>query len=491
MTRKTGHISVLQFDENLISWLRAAHSGDRIQVLDSAVERGTWSVEDGSLEAALKEFVAAHKIAGDTLYTVLPRHSMTARILTLPSQDPSEFAGMVSLSASEFVPYAPEELVIDQCVIEKLADGAARILAVFAHRDIVEAHLQLMAGAGVEPQQVYLSSACMASAAIAARGDCSERYALINLASGGLEAVVIANGLLEYGRGIASSQDWGLQEGSAEEVVEELAVEVRASLSAYRRESDEALSPDALYLCSDWADVREPTELLTHETGYESSPAWFARDLVSPGVEKLPSLPLVALGAILTSKGRAAVNINLIPESVVRRRGRTATRNKAVKWAVLVALILLATGGRYMQSVQQRMRVIRELDTRITGIETNAKDVVSKQQQLEILQQQVDQEGSLLELLAALCNLAPQSKLNITRVTFEHGHELDIWGRAETLNEVNELAQGLRDLGKTTFAQFANARRLYEVQTRERNQTIYSYAVGIPFPEGENIEDEE
>ena len=489
MARKTSHISILQFDERRISWVRISRSSRGIHVLDSAQERGEWAAEK-SLQTALKEFAGKHKLAEDVLYTVLPRHDMTARIMLLPSQDPEEIAGMVELSAGELVPYAAEELAIDQCILHKTADGEARVLAVLAHRDIVEGHLQLLEQVGLEPEQIYLSSACLASAAIAARPKCEERYALVNLASGGLEAVVVNGHQLEYGRGIASAQDWGLEGEQAEEALHELATEVQASLSAYRRESEDGLGPEVVYLCSDWADVRGPAESLTQETGLECSPAEFAQGLVIRGARRLEGLPLVALGAALTAQGRAAVAINLIPEAYLRRRGRARIQRKAIKAGVLVVLVLAAAFGLYHQAVRQRMAMIRDLERRIAEVEPYAEGVVTKHKQLQILEEQVKHDGTVLELLAALCKVAPDSGLNITRITFEHDRELNVWGRAETLNEVDQFTEALRELGKMTYPQFANARRLYELEIYERNKQIYSYAIGIPFP-GEEEEEAE
>ncbi|MCX5759550.1 MAG: hypothetical protein NTU83_13810, partial [Candidatus Hydrogenedentes bacterium] len=95
MSRKTNYISILQFDERGISRLRAHRSSKGVEVAAFDQERGEWSSRDGSLEAALQAFAQKYRLADDQLYTVLPRYDMTARILVLPSQDPSEIAGMI------------------------------------------------------------------------------------------------------------------------------------------------------------------------------------------------------------------------------------------------------------------------------------------------------------------------------------------------------------------------------------------------------------
>jgi Tfp pilus assembly PilM family ATPase len=149
------------------------------------------------LEAALRVFVQKHALPGQDVYTVLPRHEITSRILVLPSADMDEIQGMIRLSAEEYVPYPLHDLVLDQCLLARLEDGSSRVMAVFAHKDLVAAHMALLGKVGIEPKQIYLSTACLASAAIASHGPETDNYALVNLSPGGLEALVIRKGHLE------------------------------------------------------------------------------------------------------------------------------------------------------------------------------------------------------------------------------------------------------------------------------------------------------
>jgi type II secretory pathway component PulL len=483
LSRKTSHISILQFDERLISRLQAIRTAKGIEVLGFDQEHGEWSIHDGTLESALKAFAAGHELAEDTVYTVLPRHDMTARILNLPSQDPVELAGMVRLSAEEYVPFPAEELVTDQCVLQKTPDGGSKVLAVFAHRDVVETHVKLLHAARIEPAQIYLSTACLASAVLAARGAVDQRYAVANLASGGLEVIVINGTRLEYGRAVASQQDWGRKGEGAGEVVEELGVELRASLSAYRRESEEGEEVGAIYLCSETADVAGPCEALFHELGQVCAPAVFARDLVSRGADLLPTLPLVALGAALIAQERAPIVIKLLPGSLVRSRERAGIKQQALRFGSLAAAIMIALIGLYAQAVHQRNAYVRDLNARIAQVAPRANGIVSKKKQLRILQRQVERSGGVIELLAALCDLFPTNGMNITRFQFTHNDKIEIWGRAKTLGEVEKLTQDMSEAGKTTLPQFARAQQVYEQKVAERGQEVLDFKITVPFPE--------
>jgi len=488
LTRKTHHISILQFDERLISRLRVRRSTRGVDVLAFDQERGAWSIEDGSLEAALEAFVQSRALADDDVYTVLPRHEMTARILELPTQDPDEIAGGIRLSAEEYVPFPADELVIDQCVLRTLPEGASIVLAVFAHRDVVDQHLALLGSAGIEPIQIFLSTTCLASASAAAEGGKQQRHALVHLASGGLEVVVMNAKRLEYGRAVASAQDWTLGADEATEVLEELRVEIGASLSAYRRQTEDGEGVDAVYLCSDGADVSGYGEALVHELGQDCAPALFARGLLVGGGEAVATLPLVSLGAALSAQGRGAVTIRLLPGSVLESRKRSGLKARAIRLGALAAALLIALSGLYAVLVGRRHAYIRELRARIATIEPRAKSIVAKTKQLQIIEQQVERSGSVIELLAALCDAFPPSGINVTRFVFTHNQEIELYGRAENLEILQTLTQDLLDMGKTALPQFAMTQRAYENKVRERNQTVLDYKLIMPFPISEAVE---
>ncbi|MCP4646098.1 MAG: pilus assembly protein PilM [bacterium] len=487
MASKTNNISILQFDENRITLLRVRRGGRGIDVVSFESTAGSWSTADGSLAHALKGFAAQHHIAGDTICTVLPRHDMTARILTLPSHDPGEVAGMVRHSAEEYVPYPVSDLVIDQCILHKLPDGSARVLAVFAHHDLVETHVATMRKAGLEPEGIYVSSACLASAAVEALKEHEERYALVNIASGGVEVMGLHGHRLEYGRAVGmvhASTSASL--GPA--AYDELAAEVRASLSAYQRESEDGSGAEGICVCSEWADVSSACETLASETGLECVPADFTKTLMTRGGDAVTTTPLALLGAALAAQGRAAIRISLVPDSLVRERAKTRTRRTAIQAGALAITLAIALAALYGQAVYQRNVRARELQTRIESVRPLADNVESKMRRLARLQEHVDRSGSAVELLARLCLLMPESGMNISRLSFSHGQGITVEGRAMSQGDVSLLTEDLREVGQETVPQFRRAVEGRWTLENERGQEVIHYSIRIPFPKSEGDE---
>ncbi|MBP8128616.1 MAG: hypothetical protein KA184_03480 [Candidatus Hydrogenedentes bacterium] len=488
MARNSNHISIVQCDERLISRMRVLSKPGKLEILAFDQEHGAWSAQDGTLEAALRDFSGRFHLADDAVVTILPRHDITTRILVLPSDKPEEIASMIRFSAEEYVPYTAEELMLSQCVLRLLPTGEARVLAAFAHRDVVEGHMRLLAGAGIVPEHVYLSTACLATAVAEARPDASGDFALVNLASGGLEALTFdRDGHLMFGRGVASGQQWHAPDGEVAGIFEELSVELRATLSAYRREAPDSYEVERVYLAADAAFVETLAQGLETETAVQCRPADFLPALVGSGAQHLAAPALSALGAALLAQGRGEVLIDLVPESVKEDQRIRVVKRQALKAGFLATLVLVAVGLWFYQQVRQREAYRVELETRLQGLAARAGGVVEKREQLRIIRREVRPSGSVLQYLANVCRAAPDGGLNLTEFRFDHEDGIEVKGRAESLDLINGFGQSLRELGKTTgLEQFLGATRMYENDNiPEQDKRIWEYHYTIPFEEKE------
>ncbi|MCC6796334.1 MAG: pilus assembly protein PilM [Candidatus Hydrogenedentes bacterium] len=489
MARKT-HISILQFDERTITRLRVKRSPKGVDCVSYDVESGAWSYSDGTLAEAVRTFARAHQLAEDSICTVLPRHEMTARILSLPTQSAVEIESMVQLSAEEYVPYPAHELVIDQAVLQKSGDGTSKVIAVFAHRDVVEAHVDVLRKCGIDPEHIYVSTACLASALQAARVE-EQRYALVNLASGGVEVLVMENGRLSYGRGVAAQHNWNNLSRADSQEIEDLAMEVRASLSAYRRESEEGEGVDRIYVSSDYADCAAAANALAEATGYECAPAKFAASLFEHGSIPAKGLPLVSAGAALSAQGRGSLAISLVPASLVQARQTGELRRSLLKGGGLAAAVVLSALAVFGQAYYQRASYSGELQNRIDAIKETAETARSRHAQLLRLQQNLDRRGSALELLAAVIELMPRGGMTITRFAYAHNDALTIQGRAESQGLATDLADAMRAAGAKDIPQFARVRGGAFKQEMEQDRQVWQFEIIVPLAPEEVTEEGE
>lgn len=479
MAHTNNHIFILQAEPCLLSLLVCKRTAEGVEPLSWTCERGDWAVESGALGEALKDFAAAHVPAGASVYTVVPRHEITTRIIALPTSDPAEIASMIRLSAEEYVPYSQQELVLDQTVLAKFRDGTVRVLAAFAHRDVVEGHVALLRQAGLEPERIFLSTACLASAVTASRMGTASRFAVANLGASGLEVAVFGDMGMEYGRAVSTRQDWSLESERAAEAIEEFAIEVRASLSAHRRESEDGLGAEAVYVTSDWADVAALCESAAHELGLEVIPAPFIVKAADGS-----SVPPALIGGALSAQGRGAAVISLVPKSLRDRRAQAAARRKAMKAGALAGAVVLAAAAVFGQAVWQRQSYLSELRGQAALIAPEAQSTLIKQRQLSILSRQVEGSRSALELMAKISGIAP-SGCNISRFDYRRDRGIVIEGRALSGADAARFAEVIRDAADEDYAVLAGASMTNTAAVREQNATVYQYTIDIPFEDAD------
>ncbi len=477
MARKSGQISILQVDANTINRLRVRPSSAGVEVTAYDQERGSWT-DESALADALKVFARTHRLAEDELYSVLPRHTMTARILALPSNDLDEIRGMVRLGAEEFVPYPAHELVIDQCVLQKLPEGISNVLAVFAHRDVVDGHVHLMKAAGLEPHRIFISTACIASAARDAWKGGSEPYAIVNLASGGIEVLIMKDGFLAYGRGVSTTQNWDTLEDNDSEAGEELAIEVKASLSAYRRESEDGQSVEKVFICSEGANTEVAAAVLAEQTGLECAPTLFAASLVHGTIASPATLPLVSLGAALAAQQRESVAIDLVPQSLLNARAEASNRRTLIGSGLLLGCIVVALLVLYGIGTHQRNAYITQLDAEIALVADKATEVRDMQSKLTRLKEQVDRSGTALELMADVVKLMPPKNMAITKFSFARNVEITIELRVNDPAEAERFTNSLRESNE--LFKDASMGKIGTIQ--ERGRTLNQLEINIPLP---------
>lgn len=483
----TGATAVIQFDATGIAALRVRVEEGALSVVSHASVRGQWNDEDGSLEAALRAFASEHLDPADRLFSILPRYEITTRLLELPSQDDAEIDGMLHLNAEEHVPYSADELLIRHARLHGVG-GESVVLAVFARNNVVDAHLALLQGAGLEPERILLSTACLLSAVSATAPDAPERFALAHLATGGLEVAVFSERKTVFVRGVSMPHGWSAQEGGG--APDDLMPELRASLSAYRRESLDGMGAEHIYVSSDWASLSVVCPEVEMETGKECAAAEFLRSAMKNGGTLPATLPAVLIGGALTAAGKARYGIDLLPEHVRQSRQMTGLRAQFVRTAALVLLIIVLSGGLYFQRVWQYRSYIQELEAQVEKLAPQSEGVAEKQAQLNIIARQVNREGNVLDLLGATVASLPEKDINITRFSYDRQTGMEIWGRALTVDEVSTFASNLRAAGVGALSLLQSAHRMYEEKDAERDQEIVLYHVAVPTAEMEEAANE-
>jgi len=480
LARNTRKICVLQIDERFLHAVRFEDGDAGLRIIAESSQPGDWKREDGSLAVALKAFVEKLALGEDDVYSVLSRQEIASRFLMFPTHDDAELASMVRFSAAEYVPFPEHELHIGQCFVSKESGGEGRALAVYAQKDIIKKHLELLRSAGIVSAGIYLSTSCLANA-VEAAGLQEERFALMNLAAGGVEVLVFEKGRLFFGRAVAVYHDWRPADILPDTYLRELAMELRGSLSAYRRETDHGEPAETVYLCSDIFDPSSLCEGLGTETAKDCRPVRFAGGVVG-GVEMLQNpMQLTALGAARLATGDDSYCINLLPDDLQRVREIRGLQRSLLRIGAFAAIFLLALLGLFAQAVYQRMSYISVLEEQAASIAPMAEGVAAKQHQLDIIKQQVEGSGNVLGAMWAVSQAVPPQNMTITQFDYKSGDTIDIFGQALSVDVVALFASQLRNMAEGQLDYFKNAKSLYESRSALFNQEVYNFQITVPM----------
>lgn len=498
--------------------------------------RKTWEILDyetsfepghssgGTLSQLIKK-AKEKKWLNDPCYLVLPRHEITSRIITLPSQNMEEIKNMVSLGAEEFVPYSLEEIQISQCILEKLPDSQSRVFIAIAHRDLIQEKIKILQEIGWEPSGIFVSTGLLINSVPEILEKSKPTHTLfVHLALAGIEVAIFDNHVLRFSRGVRtnwesnepmsasnisgdkneevvldpfrSSMEYSVSMENINEkevtgftdITHEVLREIRTSVNSYQRETETEISIDTVCISSDFPVnlhlKEELNKFLDIPCVFISADDYSIFQL-SDGLMKPVSAPLLGVG--LSLHRDKPIALNLLPEELLVIHKFRGVSRHIQRMAVLTLLLILSLAGWFVESVFQRQRLIRELETRVAELEPNARGIAEKRQQLQILRREVAKNGSFLDYLARITSATPPH-VNMNMVSYRRTEGINIWGRAKTIDDIHTFAENLRRQAvSSSLKAFQQARSVYEQQTREQNEIIFDYQIAIPFTEEEEI----
>ena len=462
MARNSRNIAVIQWDASRVSVLRVQPDRDRFAVLEHVSVR-PGGVVDG---AAIRRCVEPHGLEDALIYSVLPREECTVRFVTLPSTDSSELEGMVGFAAEELVPLRPDEVLVTHRVLDETDDGQTRVMICVAPVDRIRHHLDTLVAAGLEIEQILLSTDCLLEAVReTSPGSC------LAVDAGEIRADMM---LLENGVPVLDKA-WISTAGDAQA---DLAHDIRRFVSTSRPSPEEPLD---VLLGGGAEAVRALEDRLHRESLSVGAGLERVGEVMTEGREHLKGLPLVMLGAAkrICREGAALPGL-MLSEEIHRRNLRS--RRRALAWlSSLAAAALLAAGLAFGQAVQQRTAYIATLESEIADLGPEADSVSAKRKQLNRLSRAVDHVGNPLDALAVILEQSPASGLNLSHYRYDARNGIEINGRALDLPYVDAFLDNLSRGGAESIAAFAKASEIYRTERTELNRKVWDYKIAIPF----------
>lgn len=405
------NLTAIELGARTVSAVQARANGQGLQIA-SALSAGIAAVDAESLRGALKQC----GVEGGRAILLIQRGQALLRDLDLPEGTPDELVAMVRFQVEREMP-----LPIDQIRYSYIetgrAGGRVRVQVVAVPRDILDPAIAAVEGAGVKVSNVYLSSFGLLSLC-----PTGEAAALVEVAGGEAEILVVDRGRMEF------SRTTSLVEGfEAERVAEE----VDRTLMAYAAKAPgrEVLR---VVLAGEGAAADEVARALRSRLSREVSQ-------VGPGDLETAAAAGICLGV---SQGRAMPDL-LNPPVVLKRYHPTRAHRIGGMAALAAALLIVWSQVALSDKKGELQRKRQELE----ALKPQAALVQKTQQRTETAQQWYRDRNLWLHVHKALRYSVNTSSLWIVSSTFDDSGVVRLQGKSKDDKQVTELVVALEKQG--------------------------------------------
>lgn len=396
------------------------------------------SKEGGSLEELLqKAFEGRDK---GRLVTSLPRHAITTRVVCLPSTNEKEIEEMVRLEADQYVPYSPEELVLDQFVLRTIENGYSEVMVIIAHKDVVHEHLSLFSRAGLEPEIVELSSLALFNAFINSLPPEAllerESRALLHVSQREVDLCIVHQGLPVFTRAVCFEKDGGK---------EEVLSFIENSLATYEREEGkETIEKIALSGSPDLIEALGPLLEREYPQRVQKTKPWANMMVPKDEMKTLEPSLAIATGLALRGCKETPFGVNLLPPSIVTKRKAMERKKAMAQTAILSAALIFLFFVLGLHKVHERKDYLDSLKAQGNKLKPEAETLKGKKKRVEIIENLLKEGDLCLDVFAEAHRVAPE-RIVLTDFSYKRNDgSMVIKGQARERVDVIAFSENLR-----------------------------------------------
>ncbi len=408
-------LTAIELGSASLTAVTARINGQGAQIVHSGTA-GIAALDGPSITAALEKCGVAEEARRQKAILLIPRGQALLRELELPESTPEELVPMVRFQVERELPL-PLDQVRYSYVETGREGGKVRIQVVAVPRDVLDPALAALEAAGVKVSGAYISSFGL----LALYRD-GEPAALVEVAAGEAEILVVSQGRMEISRTAP------LLDGPSAEFI---AQEVDRTLLAYAAR----------------APGREVTKVILAGEGAQA--ADLARDLgvrlsrevalAGPGDLETATVAGICLGL---SRGAAIPDI-LNPPVAVRRFRLT----RAHRLIGLAALALIGLVVWSQMAISDRVEDLRRKREQLKTQEPRAVEVQRRSQQTAVAHEWYRHRRTWIRMLETLAQPVSRENLWLSSTTIEDTGTVRLMGKAREARHVDDYVSSLTKTG--------------------------------------------
>ena len=392
------------------------------------------SARNAQIAAALREMMSELGIKGGPVNYATAAQSVFARFVKLPAVEEEKIERIISFEAQQNVPFPIDEVVWDYQLVGGGADEQIQVVLVAIKADLLEGVNAAVESAGMRTSIVCVATMALYNAFRYSYSDLPGCSLLVDIGARTTNLLFIEPGKIfsrsvaiggssissaiakEFGEPIAAAEFRKKRDGfvslggayaepSDPEVgrvskivrgtMTRLHAEMMRSISHYRAQQ-QGSAPERLYLCGGSASTPYMREFFQEKL---QVPIEFFNPLRNVAVSETVDAAEVArtahllgelAGLALRSATTCPMELNLRPESVVRRQELEQRRPYFVLAAACLILGLLGWGAYYWRAAQTEERATARLEEKVDAM-----------RRVETQMNQVRKETAALDALSA------------------------------------------------------------------------------------------
>jgi Tfp pilus assembly PilM family ATPase len=431
--------------------------------LDFEILNFAQGVDDKVIAEKISEVFKKLKFNNNPVVASLPRSSVTARYLKVPSQAPEEIENIILLQAPRFLPYPAAELITGYEHIQTDKEGFSHINIIIVHKDIVERYTNLFSALKIKDFNLTLSSYGLSNLYEFFQPQEQGPVMLVDIEHPLVELVIAAKGRLIFSRAFKISEmDWQAN----------LATELNKTKDAYLKELP-FKEPVKIVIPNHPRVSQKIEEALTSLTNFPVTRLIYQ--------DKIPAIPIfnkkIAKAenslAVLVGLGLKKIpeTLNLLPKDKKERLKKQIKVKENTKFAILIlGLILVFTLG-LGQNLNNKELYLKKLKNELSRFEKDAAGLVELESRYQLLEKRREKLSSSLELISQLHNVIPQEIL-LNNFSYDEEQQLILRGQAPESRVVFEFVKKLEK---------AQALKIYNIKIRYVTQKKIQAGVVTDF----------
>ena len=440
---------------------------------------------DAHLSKLVGEIIFLKNISEENLFVVIPRRFAILKHLTLPSHDEEELKRMVSLQIVDKIPYSRDDIVLDYVVLNKDSSGHAKVLAIIVHKEVAQRYLKILAGAGLTPHKLVLSSLEILDWFLYQQSQLGSAHreptAIINIDVMHSEVCLCYQENLLFSRNI----NYGARDLKPESI-SGFIQQMDLTIDAYRKQR---MGPDItkIFIISTMleasqlkirfqeeykltVDILTPLDNLPCQKDFKLAPLWNQNGV---------SLT-AGLGLLFSNPKKT---INLLPQEIHHTTRTRLRKREWVKLGLGIFLSMILGMSIFMVDIYRDSMYLKQIQKKSDQIKSNVEQAERKIQAMRFIKEQFNDRILVADIVSELYNLMPL-EISLRSFSLDSNGLIVIQGFGQTGASVNAFQS---QLVSSPFLKDVTLQ--YATQRKRLNQDVTDFKITCQLSPGQSNEE--